>query len=469
LHRPDAVWLSVAIGLGLAVRLYFVSQPMRYDEAFSFLAFADRDWQSVFYYPLPNNHVLHTVLVRATTILFGTDPAAVRLPAFLAGLAAIPMIFVICRQLLPGSRAGILAASASAVFPYLVLYGTMSRGYALMVLLFLASISVGLRLTSAPGPWHCAALGCISALGLFTIPSMLFAVLGVYLWVTLLLLQRFRSIRPAVRGFLLPCAAITVLLTGVLYFPVAWINGGISPIVANRFVIGLPYAQFIARLGPHLVETFRDFSRDVPLAVQAGVALLALVGLHAAFRNRRFPALLLFPCLLAASTLLLFSKHSIPFARTWIFFLPVVFILADLGLTAASAALAPKWQALPATACLLLAASAAFGLTRSDAIAAYPDTGSFPEAEQIVGSMAPLLAPGDKVQVRLPADMPLYYYMRRHGVPRANRRPAEFASKAADSFFVVKKSAYSIRDLTSEKVVLILDLGDAAVYRRTGL
>ena len=48
--QPDIAWLAIILGIGLVLRVYFLSQPMRYDESFSFMIFADRSWKDVFFY-----------------------------------------------------------------------------------------------------------------------------------------------------------------------------------------------------------------------------------------------------------------------------------------------------------------------------------------------------------------------------------------------------------------------------------
>lgn len=465
-RQPGLVWLAAVFGIGLILRLHFLSQPMRYDESFSFLAFADHSWKEVFYYPLPNNHVFHTLLVRVTTLLFGSHPIVIRLPAFLAGLFAIPMAFTVCRQLSPGKQSGIIAAMAMSVFPYLVLYSTMARGYSLIVLLLLALIWGGVKLAAEPNIKHCMVLGLIAAIGMFTIPSMLFAVVGVYLWVALLIFCRTGSILITIRHFLLPCGGMTMVMTVLFYLPVVAVTGGITPIVANRFVAGLSFDNFLSRLGPHLLTTMRDFSRNVPSVLLLGGGILILAGFATAVKRRLLPALLLLPCLIIGSIAVLFAKHSIPFARTWIFFLPAVFIIMDIGLMTIGTSLRLKYQQVLVLAAMLLTAVAAGTLIRNDTITAYTDTGHFPEAEQVVISLEPILKTNDKVKVYLPADMPVYYYMRRHGVP--NHFQSNKRISAAKDYFIVKKSQYSIEDMTPKKVTRLFDFEDAAVFRSGG-
>ena len=103
--RQGILWLLLAMAVGTGVRGYYLSQPMRYDEAFSFLNFVHRGFPALFFYPLPNNHVLHSILVKAVTQVWGNSPASIRFTAFLAGIATMPLLFCLCRRL---GKSGIL-------------------------------------------------------------------------------------------------------------------------------------------------------------------------------------------------------------------------------------------------------------------------------------------------------------------------------------------------------------------------
>jgi hypothetical protein len=62
--------------------------------------------------------------------------------------------------------------------------------------------------------------------------------------------------------------------------------------------------------------------------------------------------------------------------------------------------------------------------------------------------------------------MPVDYYMRRHGVP--NHFQSNKRISAAKDYFIVKKSQYSIEDMTPKKVTRLFDFEDAAVFRGGG-
>src|SRR5689334_17814838 len=59
--------LGAATALGLALRLRYLGQPMRYDESATWLDYASRPLvRGLADYRFPNNHLLHTLLVHVS-------------------------------------------------------------------------------------------------------------------------------------------------------------------------------------------------------------------------------------------------------------------------------------------------------------------------------------------------------------------------------------------------------------------
>jgi hypothetical protein len=115
LHRVQhGLTLAFIVVIGVALRLYLIHQPLHYDEAYTYLHFASRGIRAVITdYHAPNNHVLHSVLVRISYGVFGHDPWALRVPAAAAGVLLIPAVYVVGR-LFHGSAAGLIAAAITS-------------------------------------------------------------------------------------------------------------------------------------------------------------------------------------------------------------------------------------------------------------------------------------------------------------------------------------------------------------------
>ena len=110
-NTSEVVALSALVVAGAVLRWVLIESPIRYDEAHTFLRWARRSWLDVISdYRQPNNHVFHTIWVHLSYKLFGSGLAALRAPAFLAGILTIPACFALARRVFDG-RAAIVAAA----------------------------------------------------------------------------------------------------------------------------------------------------------------------------------------------------------------------------------------------------------------------------------------------------------------------------------------------------------------------
>lgn len=139
LSAPAATWrtgllLAFLVLLGGALRLAGLgAEPLWLDEAFTW-RWAHLPWAELFgpAAATETNPPPWFALERLVLLTLGDGQAALRLPAALLGMAAVPLGFLIGRRL-AGERAGLLAALLLAVDPLLVAYSQEARGYALLV------------------------------------------------------------------------------------------------------------------------------------------------------------------------------------------------------------------------------------------------------------------------------------------------------------------------------------------------
>ena len=98
LLKKDKTFIVIFI-FGCILRLIHLSQPIRGDEASTFLSYVEPiNPFRVFVYTYPNNHIFHTILVKITSIIFGFNLVSLRLPAFLASIGTIYLIYAICKR-----------------------------------------------------------------------------------------------------------------------------------------------------------------------------------------------------------------------------------------------------------------------------------------------------------------------------------------------------------------------------------
>jgi uncharacterized membrane protein len=451
-----ASWLPAVIAIGLTVRGYFLAQPMRYDEASTFLLHVNRGFFHIFFYSHPNNQVFHTLLVRASVALLGNDPVAIRLPAFLAGVLVIPTSFLLARLLFKG-KGGFVTSAFAAVFPFLVLYDTMARGYSLVVLLSLWLAILGLRFSSNPSTATCFLMSLITALGILTIPTFLLPAAGLILWVGLLMLLRKIRLQHVCRLLVLPFGIMTVLMTGSFYAPTIVASNGIHTIVSNQFVAGMSLGGFLNKLPLHFSETLAHFIRDVPNVMLFAMLILIITGLLAAARKQDWKVLILVPALAMGASVTLFLNHNIPYPRTWIFFLPFLFILVDAGWIEFTNLIPSRFSILPSCALFIIISSWAVILMNHNVISSYPDTGQFLEAQVVAEFLSTKMEHDDVLKGRWPADAPLQYYLWRRGIPTIE---APYTSPRRQ-FLFVQPSEYALSDITQGDHCDYLTEGDA--------
>jgi hypothetical protein len=414
---PDQAELAVVALLtlaGAALRARYLSQPMRYDEAFTYLAYASQPLaKGLARYDYPNNHLFHTLLVHATTTVLGNHPWSIRLPAYTAGVALVPAWWWAVRGMYPGA-AGMLTAGLVAGSSPLVEFSTNARGYVLVALDCALLVGVGTALLRRATPLGWAGFAILIALGLWTIPAALFSVGAVTAWLGLETLVRRP---PCGRARFLLGLALTLVaaggLTVVLYLPVlrGW---GVHAVVGNRFVAPLGRQELFHRLPSSLTATWHLAIRDAPQALV--LLLLAGVALGLA-RHRRLGAqqVPLLPVTLVWCAGLVLVQRVIPFTRVWLFLFPMTFGTAAAGL----AVLLPRrGRALgaPLAAAALLAALAVTTVA-SRGVLRSPETGTLRAAAPMAAILRDRLGHGDAIVAALPANEPLAYYLDREGIP----------------------------------------------------
>jgi mannosyltransferase len=121
--------LLVLLGLAALVRLPGLGHDLWIDEIATVLGFVHLPFDELLTrYPSPNHQVLYSALARISLLVFGEEPWAVRLPAYLFGVATVPALYILARVGL--TRIEALGASAVFAFSYHHAYFSQNaRGY----------------------------------------------------------------------------------------------------------------------------------------------------------------------------------------------------------------------------------------------------------------------------------------------------------------------------------------------------
>jgi len=168
------VALALILAGGVALRVAFMWEPMRYDEAWSFTVFAIGPWRTVtLNYAQANNHVLNTILMHSTWRVFGDGLWVIRGPVFVAG-SLVPLAAYAAVRRLRDSNAALWAAALTATSAPLIDFSVNARGYIWQTAC--VALLVPLILAGRRGGWA----GALTALGAFAARSMLVPAAGLF-------------------------------------------------------------------------------------------------------------------------------------------------------------------------------------------------------------------------------------------------------------------------------------------------
>ncbi len=130
----------IFFALTVLVRLFFLFQPIRYDEAFTFFEFGQSPpFYSFINYTYPNNHILHSWVAWLSTHIFGDNLIAIRLPAFIGGISTLIFTYKIA-AFKHGYKVGAMAMALVGFCHFLIIYSGNARGYSLQTAIFLLTI-----------------------------------------------------------------------------------------------------------------------------------------------------------------------------------------------------------------------------------------------------------------------------------------------------------------------------------------
>lgn len=458
---PYGVALIGLTLLAFAVRVPYLAQPMRFDESLTYLMFASQPLsESLAIYSDPNNHLLHTLLVHLSAKIFGGDPWALRLPAFVAGVLMVPAAYAATKAFFR-SHAALLAAGLVAASLSFIEFSTNARGYTILFLVFLILVAMvpTLARSDRKAPW--LVFAALTALGFWTVPSMLlpFGVIAL-----LIPLVAWDAGGPSRRNKatldLIIYSGLAGLVTLVLYLP-SIRRSGLSAITSNQYVTPLSTSSFFDGFPTWIRATFGFWNRGIPVVVQILVVLAFVVGVAATgrFSRWRIPT-----AVVAAAWTLAFvvARRVLVPPRVTLFLLLIYFATAASVLTAWVAQDEKRRPRLTAVALAVVAIATALGISvlASGGVLSSKQTGTLRDAERIARFLDGYLRPGDVVVTTIPSTAPLEYYLGRQG----------------DRATVVVDAGRPSARIDAARIVLVVNLyhqktleGELLLLRRAGV
>jgi hypothetical protein len=433
LMKDSRVHVAACIALmlfAIVIRLVHINQPMRGDEAWTFMEFVLRPISDVMSnYTIPNNHILHTLLVKFSTAIFGNAEWAIRLPVFIAGVLLVPATYVAARAL-TDRNAALFAAALVAALPGVVLYSTNARGYSMICLAFMVLIILANAQADADSTRRWIGFAVVVALGAYTIPVMLYPAGVVCLW---LLMERWR--RQGIEGLrrLIPRMTAALVLTGVLtllvYAPVL-LRSGPESLVGNPYVTPHTWSRVAIDIRWILGVMRQVHGLGIPRSVIVIFAVLGVLPLFVKGPERGRLVTLLIALVLWSAIMVVATRRPPP-ARAWLFLAPLAAVYIGAGLAQVvrwvSGAAPVRLDVLSAAGALILALTIGTKSVIRREVLDSPENGTFIDGEAVTRWFLAQDAGNDRVICYAFSEPVIDYYLytiankRLHDVAAPNR------------------------------------------------
>lgn len=322
------------------------SQPMRLDEAATFLNYAHRPLLVVLsLYDSTNNHLLHSALMWFSVRLFGDDPWSIRLPATLAMIACVPSLYLAGRRLF-GADTALVATGIFGGGLYSVDLATNARGYPLVILTFLLMLCL-LPDVLRRRPASTMVFICLAAAGAWAVPVMIYPFAGCVIWLLLRGLwwkddrtawnrQRLTILSRKSLGIF----AVVVLvgsLVALLYLPTRIVvrnqTDAFERIIKENS--SAPLVGLVRRCAEQLDAAFQLWTHPFD-QLRGAIGLLVLVGLVFSMWKRRTDSVLLaVAMLIGCAAVLAITRFASPPFWSWAFLYPLLTLYLAVPLSLA--------------------------------------------------------------------------------------------------------------------------------------
>jgi uncharacterized membrane protein len=450
-QEKDPLYIYLILGvitlIGVFLRMLVLNKPIEYDEAYTFIYFASRSFKHILAdYSAPNNHIFHTILVGLAYRLFGGEPWVLRLPAFIAGILIVPVMYITARRFF--SRQQALAASALiAVGHWFIMYSVNGRGYTMLILFALLQANFAGILVAQQSKPALIAFALTGALGFYTIPIFLYPMAGISLWVVTTYLigkESWQDKFHRLAVFLGTCIG-SGLLTLVLYSPVIIFGTGFSSLFNNEIVESLNWSTFIENLDPRITRAWRKWMVRIEPTTQdllSGGFLLSLF-LYRKISNQKLPLQVF---LGIAVVILLLLQRVTPLPRMWLYLEAFYLLFAAAGLVWLADVLArkiagpPRAERILSFAILLAAIGACIGILTSRQQEIVMNRGPLPEqyaADYIVKH----LTQEDTIIATGPVTIRTAYYSSINGIPFDRFYQRDHPLKIQNALVLLRKNS----------------------------
>lgn len=303
----------------IAFVYYGLTLPVTFDEAYTYNFFVKKPiYYCMIHYPLPNNHILHSVILNFTDLIpVGSNLLKIRFPVILITSITIIISYYFMIKYY-GEKVATTVCGLFPVFFMSILFGFQSRGYYLIVLFFIICMFCTLDIIIRNRRKSWILFSVCSILGFYTMPSFL------YPFITLNVIMLMLNIKH-IRTEILYNVIIGVIV-GLLYAPII-IFDGIGALINNPFV--KPVSRF--RVLQELPEFFLKMTEEITGFSFWIVGLILLIAFILAIKEKNKTRRIVFVVFLLAPFVLLLIHSVIPFYRTFIYYGFIFMFLIGVG------------------------------------------------------------------------------------------------------------------------------------------
>ncbi len=407
--------LLLLILAGTVLRVVPLFAAVTYAEALAYIRYEHGSWLAILTdRSIMENHILHTLLVKLSTVLFGVSAVSVRLPDLVAGVLCMPLFYIFVRAMFNRYIALMAVALVAGSGP-LIEVSALSEGYAVIWLFFMMALLLGRHLIKSNDLFTALLLGVVNALGMWVDPSMIHVTVLVYTWLAVYLGGKYNSSLASRMYRWAASLLVFALVTLLLYAPVIIAHG-----------IGQAFAHSVAgeqRGWEILQQTHQDSAFALWIyfndAAAWPVSLLGFIGIVVAvYLSARYRALVL--GLLVGAIPLCILQAMVPPPKVWTYALFLLHLGSAIALfyllKYVQEQFFPKFSkrlrtALAALAMLLLMAG--LGMPGIE-----EHRERFPDAGDAARKLHRLMGPADVVIAEHPWDAPLQFELIAADTPR---------------------------------------------------
>jgi 4-amino-4-deoxy-L-arabinose transferase-like glycosyltransferase len=279
------IWLGVIIVVGATLRLYSLDfQSLWQDEGLQFYVATQNSFSELLH-QTRSFHPPLSFIINHVFLLMGESDFFLRLPSALFGIASLPLLYILGRDL-TSSREAVLAVFVLAISPFHIWYSQDARMYSqLLFLSLLSTVLLMQALSRGKVRWWVYYI-LVSAAGMYTHVFMALALTAQFLW---LFLYHRRHLLPIVATGV---AVAVLFLPWGLYLP--WVSNfvvGVSRVGlsagpasdgrAGFTLAAVPYTFFVYSagfsLGPTVAELHADKSAGFILSFLPTISVVAVV------------------------------------------------------------------------------------------------------------------------------------------------------------------------------------------------